>query len=106
MRHPLTSLLAHHADFGSLPTREELDDLNLSSEHRDAALQIAQDAKRLHADGNRPAAGRHAIEHATGLVADLPDEQRDPRYLHRDPLADITNPDELAAHVRSASQNS
>lgn len=98
-RHPIHSLLAHHAYAGSEPTTEELDELKLASTDRQAVRIAAAEARRMHADGFRGDAHTHAYERAREIVADLPPEQQDPNYIRpRDPLAGL-NPDELAVRI-------
>jgi hypothetical protein len=82
-----------------LPDAGELDELELAPEHRRAVVNAAREARELRSGGDRSGANNYAIESALSIIADLPSEQRDPRYAHRDPLRDVTDPDELAAHV-------
>lgn len=102
MRHPVHALLAHHAYFGTLPNADELDELKLDTEHRQAVNDAAAEAQKIRGTGNRGQANEYALEAAFDIVADLPAEQRDPNYGHTDPLADVSDPDQLAEAVISA----
>lgn len=102
MRHPIESLLRHHASFGTVPTSDELDDLALNRKDREKVKDAANHAARLYRHGDRLRADQAAHEASRQILNDLPEEHRDPRWGHRDPLADIDDPDELARHIRSS----
>lgn len=99
MRHPVHQLLSHHAYCGSEPTAAELDALDLSAGDREQVRLAARKALELHADGFQADAHEHAREESQRIIGGLPAAQRDPRYAHRDPYADIDDPAELASLI-------
>lgn len=103
MRHPVESLIRHHAYCGTTPDARELDALKLDPEDRAKVRQAIGDALEIRATGNQAGANQYALEASLTIVTDLPREQRDPAYAHVDPLADVDNPDQLAAAVMSQS---
>ena len=100
-RHPVHRLLADCAFDGRVPTTSELDDLDLAPTNRKSVITVATEAAALHADGHQARAHEHALQRSYVIVGELPVEQRDPRYLERDPFEDAT-PLEIANPFRIA----
>ena len=97
--HPVHELLAEAAYAGREATQEEIDELQLAAADRELVRKAARESAFAHAGGERGRAREHARERALEIVAGLPEEQRDPRYLHdpNEPRED--DPRELAARV-------
>lgn len=98
-RHPVHELLAECAYHGRRPSADELDALKLTPGDRRAVQNVAAEAAELHGSGHRGRANEHALSSSRDLIASLPESQRDPTYLHQDPLADLTHPADLADAV-------
>ena len=98
-RHPVHELLAAAAYEGREATQEELAELELSSADRELVRKAARESAFAHAGGERGRAREHARERALEIVAGLPAEKRDPRYLlgPNEPRPD--DPRELAGRV-------
>ena len=98
-RHPVESLLRHHAYFGTTPSADDLDDLKLP----DATLRRVRDAAakavEMRESGDRAGANEYAADASLEILGDLPAEQRDPNYAHVDPLERVSDPAELAARI-------
>lgn len=102
-RHPVTALLRESVYVGSRPEPDEIDALQLPPDMRERFVSALDRGLALHADGEQGQANEHALNVAHELVGDLPDELRHPAAYHRDPLADETDPDKLAAAVLARS---
>ncbi len=101
MRHPIHDLLAHHSYSGTQPSAAELDALHLAADDRAAVAKAGREVQFMYDGGDRGKAWAHALNRSHEIVATLPEEQRDPRYLRPDPNeagAGLT-PDELAARI-------
>jgi hypothetical protein len=98
-RHPVHELLAEAAYAGRELTEEELAELQLGASDRELVKKAARESAFAHAGGERDRAREHARERALEIVAGLPEEKQDPRYLHdpNEPRED--DPRELAARV-------
>jgi hypothetical protein len=101
MRHPIHSLLAHHAYAGSTPSAEELAELKVDAAATAAVKAAAAEARELHSAGEQGNAHVLAHEHSHTIIAGLSQRQQDPRYLTPDPNDGLENlgPAELAARV-------
>ena len=98
-RHPVEALLRHHAHFGTMPTVAEIKDLDLSAADAEKVRQAAREAVELRDAGERGKANERAYERSREIIDALPAHQRHPRYAHRDPLANVDDPAELAAQI-------
>jgi hypothetical protein len=100
MRHPVESLIRHCVYVGEKPDQADIDALQLAPEHQRAVGDAVDEGLRLRDTDARGAANEHALGASRSLIAELPDEQQDAGYVRvRDPLADVTNPDDLAAAI-------
>jgi hypothetical protein len=98
-RHPVHALLAEAAYAGREVTEEELAELDLAADDRALVSRVAREAAFLHAGSERGRAHEHARRRSHEIIAGLPEEQRDPRYLHEPDNLDGLGPAELAARV-------
>ena len=98
-RHPVHTLLAEAAYAGREATEEELAELQLGATDRELVRKAARTAAFQHAGGNRGAAHEYARSRSQEIIAGLPEEQRDPRYLHEQPDLSGLSPVELAARI-------
>ena len=98
--HPVHGALIDAAYQGRELTPDELDNLKLDPDDRRRVAALAREAAQIHATGERAKAWEHVLEHGAELLDTLPAAQQDPAYLQaRDPLADVTDPVELAARI-------
>jgi hypothetical protein len=98
-RHPVHTLLAEAAYAGREVTEEELAELRLDADDAALVRKAAREAAFLHAGGNRGHAHEHALRRSHEIIAELPEEQRNPRYLHQQPDLSSLSPTELAARI-------
>lgn len=101
-QHPVFQTIREAAYFGTgaLPTKQDLDRLDLSAAARREVEQACQRVAEIHDTGHHSDAWSACDDAASRIIDTLPDEQRDPGYLQKpDPLADVTDPMELAARV-------
>lgn len=84
-RHPVHTLLAEAAYAGRELTEEELAELELGASDRELVRKAAREAAFVHAGGERGPANEHALRRSHEIIAELPEEQRSPRYLYRQP---------------------
>jgi hypothetical protein len=98
-RHPVHMLLAETAYAGREATAEELAALRLHANDRELVRKAAREAAFMHASGERGRAHEHAARRSHEIVSELPEEQRDPRYLPEQPDLSGFGPAELAARV-------
>jgi hypothetical protein len=98
-RHPVHTLLAEAAYAGREATEEELAELQLAAADRELVRKAAREAAFLHAGGERGRAREHALRRSHEIIGGLPEEQRDPRYLHGPDNLDGLGPAELAARI-------
>ena len=98
-RHPIHTLLAEAAYAGREATQEELAELQLGASDRELVRKAAREAAFLHAGAERGRAHEHARRRSHEIIAGLPEEQRDPRYLREPDNLDGLGPAELAARV-------
>jgi hypothetical protein len=98
VRHPIHELLAYHSHFGTEPTAAELDELRLAPADRAAVAKAGRKVAFIYTGGDRGTAREYALHRSYEIVAGLPDEQQDPRYLRPDPNAATAglSPAELA----------
>jgi hypothetical protein len=98
-RHPIHTLLAEAAYAGREAAEEELAELQLGTSDRALVRKAAREAAFLHAGGERGRAHEHARRRSQEIIAELPEEQRSPRYLHQPDNLDGLGPAELAARL-------
>ncbi len=98
-RHSVHTLLAGAAYAGREVTEEELEELQLEPADRELVRRAAREAAFLHAGGERGRAHEHAHQRAHEIIAELPEEQRDPRYLRTPEDLSGLSPVELAARI-------
>jgi hypothetical protein len=84
-RHPVHTLLAEAAYPGREVTDEELEQLRLAAGDRELVRKAAREAAFMHAGGHRGRAHEHALRRSHEIIAGLPEEQRNARYLHQQP---------------------
>ncbi len=98
-RHPVHTLLAEAAYEGREVTEEELKELQLSAADTAQVRKAGREAAFQHAGGDQGRAHEHAHQRAREIIGSLPEEQRDPRYLHEPDNLDSLGPAELAARI-------
>ena len=98
-RHPVHTLLAEAAYAGRELTEEELVELQLGASDRELVRKVAREAAFQHAGGDQGRAHEHAHQRAHEIIAELPEEQRDPRYLRTPEDLSGLSPVELAARI-------
>jgi hypothetical protein len=98
-RHPVYAILAEAAYAGHELTDKELAELELGAADRELVRKAAREAAFLHAGGERGRAHEHALRRSHEIIAGLPEEQLNPRYLHEPDNLDGLGPAELAARI-------
>lgn len=97
-RHPIYQLLNDQAAAGGLPSKAELDALQLSSTARRSVSEAATAAVATKATGNLQQARVAARAAAEQIIASLPSEFQSPDYL-QPPDETSDDPAALAARV-------
>jgi hypothetical protein len=100
--HPITETIRHAAYLGerALPSKEELDTLQLSPAMRAKVLRACVDVAEIHDNGIKSEAWAAADEAAAGIIDELPLDLQDPDYTRAEDLSKL-GPLELADRVRA-----
>lgn len=98
--HPVYEAIHNAAFHGprAVPTAAELEQLGVGQAVRGKIAAAARKAAGIHDTGDHQSAWRYADEQARELIAGLPEEQRDARYMRAQRDGDL-DPRELAAQV-------
>ena len=99
-RHPVRQLIrqAGYAGKRGLPSRAELDSLELSPAVRARVVEACRDAAAIHDDGLQRDAWEFSDEAAAEIIGSLSDDQRDPDWFTKPD--DVTDPAALARLVK------
>lgn len=98
-RHPVWQVMQIAAS-GGVPSKAELDALELPAQARQRLLDAATKTASTRASGEGAEASRMSREAAAEIVDLLPEDLQDPDYL-RPPEPELSDPAELAAAVLS-----
>lgn len=101
-QHPVYEAIRDAGYFGerAVPDAAELDRLGLSGSAREKVAKACRAVADINATGHHQEAWDAADTAARQVIDGLPEAQQDPDYLATpDPLADVTDPRELAARV-------
>jgi hypothetical protein len=105
--HPIRKMLrevAYHGT-GGLPSDSEIDQLDLDQEHHDRLVRACKRLETAHddcrADGYMEPAWVLADELSVSVIAELPNRMKTRSFWDRDPGADLTDPGDLAKHIRA-----
>jgi hypothetical protein len=99
--HPVRQLIRHAAYTGEVPSRHELERLELSPSVRKKITDACRECAEIHATGEKANAWNRGDEHAVAIVGDLPEEQKDPEWFEGPREEDLIagDPSALAARV-------
>jgi len=95
-RRPVHTLLAEAAYAGRELEKKELAELQLSTADTAHVKRAAREAAFMYDGGERGKAREHARQRSQEIIASLPAEAQDPRYLHEPEQLDHLGPAELA----------
>lgn len=102
MRHPIEAAIRQFTYMKARATRDDLAEFGLDvlpGEAQDEILAAIDRCLELRAGGATRSDGA-AIKEAQAIIASLPAKWRDPKSFGRaDPLANVTDPEQLAAAV-------
>jgi hypothetical protein len=105
--HPVRTLLKEVSTHGRdrFPVDAELDRLGLDEERRDSLVRACERLEKAHresaaADEYIEPPYRLADELAARVIGELPERMRTASFWKRDPAEGLTDPGELASHVR------
>ncbi|MCW2976406.1 MAG: hypothetical protein JWM06_1687 [Actinomycetia bacterium] len=106
--HPVRQMIraAAYAGAHGLPSRHELDALELSPALRKRVRDACHTVAEIHATGEQSDAWNRGDEYAVEIVDELPEEMRDPHWFDAPPPAALSerDPAALAALVPRAGQ--
>jgi hypothetical protein len=91
-RHPVHTLLAEAAYAGRELEKKELAELQLSTADTAHVKRPAREAAFMYDGGERGKAREHARQRSQEIIASLPAEAQDPRYLHEPEQLDHLGP--------------